>query len=249
MRLPALAAARPTIDGRYAGPCPCSAEWKTFASGASSDRATRWCSRSTSNGSAAGADGDEASPRSTATNAAGRDCCSSSPDGSLDNSLAPAPAASHIRAMRGYRPVTSFGEEVAEYYDELSVRGDEDATVAFLEQSGGGRSGAGAHEARRRDACRIAAAERRQATGSISPIVVDHASARSQDVTSRLAARNAKGFGAFPAPSYRLITWCSTRSSSLPVDPRLRRAGRAASAPPAVSLRRRGRRARAGHVG
>ena len=42
--------------------------------------------------------------------------------------------------MDGYQPVTSFGEDVAEYYDELSVRGDEDATVAFLEQMAGGGS-------------------------------------------------------------------------------------------------------------
>jgi SAM-dependent methyltransferase len=40
--------------------------------------------------------------------------------------------------MEGYQPVTSFGEDVAEYYDELSVRGDEDATVAFLEQLAAG---------------------------------------------------------------------------------------------------------------
>jgi SAM-dependent methyltransferase len=40
--------------------------------------------------------------------------------------------------MRGYRPVTSFGEDVAEYYDELSVRGDEEATVDFLEQLAAG---------------------------------------------------------------------------------------------------------------
>lgn len=36
--------------------------------------------------------------------------------------------------MEGYQPATSFGEDVAEYYDELSQRGDEAETVAFLEQ-------------------------------------------------------------------------------------------------------------------
>ena len=34
--------------------------------------------------------------------------------------------------MEGYE--RGFGEDIAEYYDELSVRGDEEATVAFLEQ-------------------------------------------------------------------------------------------------------------------
>jgi SAM-dependent methyltransferase len=37
-------------------------------------------------------------------------------------------------AMDGYQPSTSFGEEVAAIYDELSTRGDETATVAFLGQ-------------------------------------------------------------------------------------------------------------------
>jgi SAM-dependent methyltransferase len=34
--------------------------------------------------------------------------------------------------MKGYE--RGFGEDIAEHYDELSVRGDEEATVAFLEQ-------------------------------------------------------------------------------------------------------------------
>ncbi|MDQ1511818.1 MAG: hypothetical protein QOG50_3662 [Actinomycetota bacterium] len=34
--------------------------------------------------------------------------------------------------MDGYQ--RGFGEDIAEFYDELSVRGDEEATVAFLEQ-------------------------------------------------------------------------------------------------------------------
>ena len=36
--------------------------------------------------------------------------------------------------MEGYQPITSFGEDTAEVYDDLSERGDEAATVAFLEQ-------------------------------------------------------------------------------------------------------------------
>lgn len=35
--------------------------------------------------------------------------------------------------MEGYEPITSFGEEMAEIYDETSQRGDESATVSFLE--------------------------------------------------------------------------------------------------------------------
>jgi hypothetical protein len=34
--------------------------------------------------------------------------------------------------MEGYEPVRTFDEATAEEYDELAVRGDEDATVAFL---------------------------------------------------------------------------------------------------------------------
>ena len=36
--------------------------------------------------------------------------------------------------MDTYKPVMSFGDDVAENYDELARRGDEVATVAFLEQ-------------------------------------------------------------------------------------------------------------------
>ncbi|MBI3958322.1 MAG: class I SAM-dependent methyltransferase [Chloroflexi bacterium] len=36
--------------------------------------------------------------------------------------------------MDTYRPVISFGDDVAENYDEISRRGDEVATVAFLDQ-------------------------------------------------------------------------------------------------------------------
>ncbi len=36
--------------------------------------------------------------------------------------------------MERYKPVMSFGDDVAENYDELARRGDEVATVAFLEQ-------------------------------------------------------------------------------------------------------------------
>ena len=36
--------------------------------------------------------------------------------------------------MDTYKPVMSFGDDVAENYDELARRGDEEATVAFLEQ-------------------------------------------------------------------------------------------------------------------
>jgi SAM-dependent methyltransferase len=40
--------------------------------------------------------------------------------------------------MKNYEPILSFGEETAEIYDDLSQRGDEPATVAFLEQLAGG---------------------------------------------------------------------------------------------------------------
>lgn len=40
--------------------------------------------------------------------------------------------------MEGYEPITSFGEEVAEIYDDVSPRADTPATVAFLEQLAGG---------------------------------------------------------------------------------------------------------------
>ncbi len=36
--------------------------------------------------------------------------------------------------MKNYDPVTSFGEDVAAIYDDLSPRADTEATVAFLEQ-------------------------------------------------------------------------------------------------------------------
>ena len=53
--------------------------------------------------------------------------------------LAPHPELSD-RAMEGYEPVTSFGEDTAEIYDATSQRGDEEATVAFLERmADGGR--------------------------------------------------------------------------------------------------------------
>lgn len=39
--------------------------------------------------------------------------------------------------MKNYEPVTSFGEDVAAIYDDLSPRTDTEATVAFLEQLAG----------------------------------------------------------------------------------------------------------------
>lgn len=42
--------------------------------------------------------------------------------------------------MEGYQPADSFGEDSAEIYDATSQRGDEEATVAFLERmAAGGR--------------------------------------------------------------------------------------------------------------
>jgi SAM-dependent methyltransferase len=40
--------------------------------------------------------------------------------------------------MKNYEPIMTFGEDTAEEYDELAQRGDEVATVAFLEQLAGG---------------------------------------------------------------------------------------------------------------
>ena len=40
--------------------------------------------------------------------------------------------------MENYEPITSFGEDAAEVYDDDSQRGDTLATVAFLEQLAGG---------------------------------------------------------------------------------------------------------------
>jgi len=40
--------------------------------------------------------------------------------------------------MKNYEPLTSFGEDVAAIYDDLSPRGDTSETVAFLEQLAGG---------------------------------------------------------------------------------------------------------------
>ncbi len=40
--------------------------------------------------------------------------------------------------MDGYRPVRTFDEATAEEYDELAIRGDEDATVAFLHELANG---------------------------------------------------------------------------------------------------------------
>ncbi|MGO9874721.1 MAG: class I SAM-dependent DNA methyltransferase [Acidimicrobiia bacterium] len=40
--------------------------------------------------------------------------------------------------MKGYKPIMTFGEDNAEIYDDLAVRGDEAATVAFLEELAGG---------------------------------------------------------------------------------------------------------------
>ena len=42
--------------------------------------------------------------------------------------------------MKNYEPIMTFGEETAEVYDELAQRGDEAATVAFLEELAGGGS-------------------------------------------------------------------------------------------------------------
>jgi len=39
--------------------------------------------------------------------------------------------------MKNYEPLTSFGEDVAAIYDDLSPRSDTEATVAFLEQLAG----------------------------------------------------------------------------------------------------------------
>lgn len=36
--------------------------------------------------------------------------------------------------MDGYEPIMTFSEDAAEIYDDLSVRGDEAATVVFLGQ-------------------------------------------------------------------------------------------------------------------
>src|SRR4051812_34700142 len=46
-------------------------------------------------------------------------------------------AGNYDRRMDRYEPVMSFGEEVAEVYDDVQ-RGDESETVAFLEQLAGG---------------------------------------------------------------------------------------------------------------
>ena len=40
--------------------------------------------------------------------------------------------------MKDYKPIMTFGEDNAEIYDDLAVRGDEAATVAFLEELAGG---------------------------------------------------------------------------------------------------------------
>jgi SAM-dependent methyltransferase len=40
--------------------------------------------------------------------------------------------------MKDYEPIMTFGEDTAEDYDELAQRGDEAATVAFLEELAGG---------------------------------------------------------------------------------------------------------------
>jgi SAM-dependent methyltransferase len=42
------------------------------------------------------------------------------------------------RVVENYEPITSFGEDIAEVYDDVSQRGDTVATVAFLEQLAGG---------------------------------------------------------------------------------------------------------------
>ncbi|TPW16180.1 MAG: Methyltransferase family protein [Acidimicrobiaceae bacterium] len=43
-----------------------------------------------------------------------------------------------MHVVKDYRPAQSFGEDVAATYDDENVRGDEDATVAFLERLAGG---------------------------------------------------------------------------------------------------------------
>src|SRR5438128_11523961 len=43
-----------------------------------------------------------------------------------------------MTAMKGYEPIMTFDEKNAEVYDDLAHRGDEAATVAFLEQLAGG---------------------------------------------------------------------------------------------------------------
>jgi hypothetical protein len=41
-------------------------------------------------------------------------------------------------AVQNYEPITTFAEGPAGEYDDLHERGDEDATVAFLEELAGG---------------------------------------------------------------------------------------------------------------
>ncbi len=46
-----------------------------------------------------------------------------------------------LSVMEGYEPMTSFGEDTAAIYDDVSERGDEAATVSFLERlARGGRA-------------------------------------------------------------------------------------------------------------
>ena len=40
--------------------------------------------------------------------------------------------ATGISLVKGYEPMMTFDAATAEVYDELAVRGDEDATIAFL---------------------------------------------------------------------------------------------------------------------
>jgi hypothetical protein len=43
-----------------------------------------------------------------------------------------------MSAMKDYQPIMTFGEQTAEVYDDVAQRGDEAATVAFLEELAGG---------------------------------------------------------------------------------------------------------------
>jgi hypothetical protein len=46
--------------------------------------------------------------------------------------------------MKGYQPIMTFDEANAEIYDDLARRGDEEATVEFLDRLAGGGPAHGA---------------------------------------------------------------------------------------------------------
>ena len=114
--------------------------------------------------------------------------------------------------MEGFDPRTSFGDQTSRDYDVVSMRGDEEETVAFLAGLASGKRGAGVGGGYR--AHRLAAAGGRRAVDGIE---------LSQDMVDRMREKPGgdqvqvtMGDMARPPPVTPMgwSTWCSTPSGT-----------------------------------